>query len=111
MREFTIRKIFEKEYSFDVEIEFSDDGERRKLSYPYGDGWEEMEKLKSGIIETLAREELNIERRTTLANNKISIEGTIIHKFELETKKSDIKSRGVNNAISTTTNKMVEAKD
>lgn len=40
VRKFKVRKINEFDRSFDVEIEFLDNGDRRVFGFPLKDGWE-----------------------------------------------------------------------
>jgi hypothetical protein len=40
-RKFKVRKVFDKETSFKVEVEFDDNGDRRIFGFPKNNGWED----------------------------------------------------------------------
>jgi len=84
MKEFKIRKI-DKEYSrILIEIEFLEDGERRKFGYPIGEGWEtEIEGTPKFIkdIKRILSEEEDAE--------KITVNVSDLKKFEGKLYKSD----------------------
>ena len=76
MREFKLRKIEESHFRFDVEIEYSDDGEREKFGFPKGEGWEQEIEGEPKFIRNIKH---LIKERGTMEENTLD---SVKEKFE-----------------------------
>ncbi|MCK5281821.1 MAG: hypothetical protein KAK00_00265 [Nanoarchaeota archaeon] len=80
MKTFKIRKI-DKEFSrISIEIEFLEDGERRKFGYPMGEGWENKIDGVPKFIKDIKRiisEEEDSEKTEININDLKTFEGDI----------------------------------
>ena len=73
MKSFKVRKVLEKEFTFKVEIEFLDDGEREKHNFSKGNGFEDLD--ADGVpfyVKEIAR---RIKKREQVKEKKVGLQG------------------------------------
>ena len=81
LRDFKIRKIDTENARFNVEIEFIDNGDRRKFGYPQGEGWDLEFNGETRFVRDIKRHlenEANVANAPGIASIKSKMEGQII---------------------------------
>lgn len=93
LRDFKIRKVDTEYARLNVEIEFLDNGDRRKFGYPQGEGWDQEFNGEMKFVTDIKRHlenEANVPNTASINALKSKMEGQIIvhGKAEKATKKA-----------------------